>query len=540
MSKSGGNTLLMTYEGSNFIRQRLVLSVLSGRPVKITKIRSKEGDPGLKEHEASLLRLFDKLTNGSTVEVSETGTALFFQPGLLIGGNIEHDCSLQRSIGYYLEPLFALGPFCKKPLRITLRGISNDNVDPSVDTMKASGMSLLKRFLIVDDGLEFKINKRGAAPKGGGEVFFSCPVRKQLRPIQYVDPGKIKKIRGVAWAVRVSPALANRIVEAAKGLLLNYLSDVFILTDHRKGASSGLSPGFGIVLTAETVNGTMLTAEACSLTPGPDQPPSLAEDVGLKGAQALLEEIYRGGCVDSNVQSLALLHMTLSQKDVSKIQTGPISPYTVKYLQHIRDFFGTMFKMETQTRDEDENLRLGGDKVLLTCLVLIAHQKFSFSFIHKRRYLLFVVWAKLRDYYLICLVLKMSDSEDLESPSDILETGNEVAEREGDHMSISEVEQDLSKEDVIDMPSAGDADGGDNNGEDDTSQSDNGDEDRTARENMLYKDSTSQHRLKKLVKSEIGTVELDDAALKVHIRLTPSFYCNWKKKLDILLRALMA
>nr|CAG4651815.1 EOG090X05X4 [Triops cancriformis] len=368
MTKSSGNTLLLNYEGSTCLRQRLVLSILSGRPVKITKIRSKEDDPGLKEYEASLLRLFDKITNGSIVEVSETGTALFFQPGLLTGGNLDHDCSVQRSIGYYLEPLFSLGPFCKKPLRITLRGITNDNIDPSVDTMKASGLSLLKRFLIVDEGLEFRINKRGAAPKGGGEIFFSCPVRKQLRAIQYMDPGKIKKIRGVAWAVRVSPALANRIVESAKGLLLNYLSDVFILTDHRKGAASGLSPGFGIVLTAETANGTMLSAEACSVVPGPDQAPSLAEDIGVKGAQALLEEIYRGGCVDSNVQSLALLHMTLSQKDVSKIQIGPLSPYTIRYLQHIRDFFGTMFKMETQTRDEEDDLKIGADKVVMTCL----------------------------------------------------------------------------------------------------------------------------------------------------------------------------
>jgi RNA 3'-terminal phosphate cyclase-like protein len=45
-------------------------------------------------------------------------------------------------------------------------------------------------------------------------------------------------------------------IEAAKGILLKYIPDVFILTDHRKGPASGLSPGFGITLTAETINGT--------------------------------------------------------------------------------------------------------------------------------------------------------------------------------------------------------------------------------------------------------------------------------------------
>ena len=41
-----------------------------------------------------------------------------------------------------------------------------------------------------------QITRRGAAPGGGGEVHFRCPVRQKLRPIQLKDPGKIKRIRG--------------------------------------------------------------------------------------------------------------------------------------------------------------------------------------------------------------------------------------------------------------------------------------------------------------------------------------------------------
>ena len=114
----------MEYEGSNFLRLRLVLATLSGKSLRITKIRAKDTSPGLKEFEASLVRLFDKITNGSKVQVSETGTALTYTPGLLIGGKIEHDCSLERGIGYYLEPLISVAPFCKHPLNVTLKGIT--------------------------------------------------------------------------------------------------------------------------------------------------------------------------------------------------------------------------------------------------------------------------------------------------------------------------------------------------------------------------------------------------------------------------------
>ena len=128
--------------------------------------------------------MLDKITNGTQIEVNQTGTEVFYQPGLLYGGTIEHDCSLQRSIGYYLEALMALGPFFKCPLSVTLRGITNDQIDPSVDLLYCSAMPVLKKFLVVDHGLELKILKRGAAPKGGGEVLFKCPIRKQLHPIQ--------------------------------------------------------------------------------------------------------------------------------------------------------------------------------------------------------------------------------------------------------------------------------------------------------------------------------------------------------------------
>jgi len=44
MSTSG----FVAFEGAGALRQRLVMSLLSGRPVKISHIRSTEDDPGLK------------------------------------------------------------------------------------------------------------------------------------------------------------------------------------------------------------------------------------------------------------------------------------------------------------------------------------------------------------------------------------------------------------------------------------------------------------------------------------------------------------
>ncbi|KAM9440788.1 RNA 3'-terminal phosphate cyclase-like protein [Clarias gariepinus] len=354
----------LSYEGCNFLRQRLVLSTLSGKRVKIRNIRARDDNPGLRDFEASFIRLLDKVTNGTRIEINQTGTVLFYQPGLLYGGSVEHECNVQRSIGYYLEALIMLAPFMKNSLKAVLKGVTNEPTDPSVDLLKATAVPLMKKFGIDGEGLEIKVVRRGMAPGGGGEVHFSCPVRRTIRPVQFTDPGKIKRIRGTAYSVRVSPQMANRIVDSARSILNKFIPDIYIYTDHMKGASSGKSPGFGLTLVAETVNGTFLSAEMTSTPQGGE--PVLPEELGKNCAKLLLEEVYRGGCVDSTNQSLALLYMTLGQQDVSKTLLGPLSPYTIEFLRHIRDFFQIMFKIEQQKEDEDE--QKGGEKVLLTCV----------------------------------------------------------------------------------------------------------------------------------------------------------------------------
>jgi len=357
----------MTYEGSNCFRQRVILAALTNRRLSIDKIRLSDEDPGLTEGEVSLLSLMEKVSNGSNIEIDETGTQVTFTPGVLIGGKIEHDCGLDRSIGYFLEVLFALAPFCKYPLQVTLKGVTNDLVDPSVDALKQTGLPVIRRFLKVfdDKEVDLKIVSRGLKPRGGGLVIFSCPIRKTLRPIQWQEYGKVKRVRGIAFACRVSPQTTNRMVDTAKGILLNLIPDVYIHTEHMHGIKSGASPGFGLVLWAETTKGVFYVGESMSIPHGTENAePSVPEDVAKKATDNLFEEVYRGGCVDSSAQSLCLLFMSLGENDLSKILVGPLTPFTIQFLRHIRDVLDLTFKLDPV----DTSGKTGSKKIQATCV----------------------------------------------------------------------------------------------------------------------------------------------------------------------------
>jgi RNA 3'-terminal phosphate cyclase-like protein len=107
-----------------------------------------------------------------------------------------------------LPPLLLFFLPCWQPLSITLKGITNDHADPSIDTWRTVTLPLLRRIADLDEaaasGLELRILRRGARPVGGGEVLLRVPMIKQLPLVSLRDEGMVKRVRGIAYSMRVS------------------------------------------------------------------------------------------------------------------------------------------------------------------------------------------------------------------------------------------------------------------------------------------------------------------------------------------------
>ena len=390
MSSSNNSSTLRFEDGTVQFRLRIALSILSCRPLLIKNIRPDDIDsPGLRSYEVSFLRLIDSITNGSRLEINTTGTQIRFVPGVLTGGEVLHHCPTKgendddyhdddnnnnnnnnnnnilsvRSIGWFLEGILPLAPFGKEPLHIQFTGITDGacHVDPSVDYFKSSVLPLMKLFGIGIDAFDadvfspqsprIDIKRRGAAPAGGGLVELYCPVIKELKSIDYMDPGKFQRVRGTCISCKVvSSSMAARVAYACKGVLMKLIPDVWIHTDAHtvKHHQCGPSPGLSCVLWASSTTGVIMTAECCRTAAR-----QLPEDLGTQAAVYLLDEIRKGGCIDTNMQSLTLLWMLLTPEDVSRVRIGTLSQYTIESLRLFKQVFGVEFKVnvdqETKT-----------------------------------------------------------------------------------------------------------------------------------------------------------------------------------------------
>ncbi|KAF2869548.1 RNA 3'-terminal phosphate cyclase-like protein-like protein [Massariosphaeria phaeospora] len=340
---------LLHFKGHRHITTRLLLATLTGRPIRISEIRSSSTQPGLSRSEVNFIRLLDAVTNGAQVQFGMTGTTLVYRPGLITGSaeglgaaggvlrhEIPRDCA-RRGISWWLIPLCVLAPFSKGNMNVVFHGegcvtSSTPLGDVSADTVRTAILPLYRNYGI-ERNIELRILKRSCAPaagkSAGGEVqlVFNHQVRLP-KTLHLMNPGRVKRIRGVAYAVGVSGSNNARTIEVARGILNKFVPDTYIFSDV---SSAPLIPtkatpsvktkgavGFGLSLVAESSTNCLYSADVSS----PPQGGTPAEDIGKQCAYQLLEVISRGGCVEPIAAPTALLLMAMGSEDVGRLALG--------------------------------------------------------------------------------------------------------------------------------------------------------------------------------------------------------------------------
>lgn len=333
------------------LAHRLIISTLTGRAVRVERIRpSSLTHTGLEPHEISFLRLLEAVTNGSQFVIGLTGTELLYKPGLITGsapgsgasgGVIKHELPAEctRGVSYFLIPLCLLAPFSKAPFNVLFTGpgvitSATPSGDMSADSVRTAILPLYAQFGI-SNKIELRILRRSNAGFGGkggaGEVqlVFGHQVRLP-RTVHILNPGRVKKIRGVAYCTGVSASNNARMIEEARGVLNPMTGDTYIFSDvssapyvpptdkSNSNQKRRLGTGFGLSLVAESSTGSLYSADLASPPAGGVAP----EDIGRQCAYQLLESISSGGAVSLAAAPTVLTLMAMGSEDVGRLQLG--------------------------------------------------------------------------------------------------------------------------------------------------------------------------------------------------------------------------
>ncbi|EPY26321.1 RNA 3'-terminal phosphate cyclase-like protein, partial [Strigomonas culicis] len=234
---------MLHFEGSSLFRHHLVCSILSKKPVTLTHLHDAAAmdydsidahhpaASGIQDYEVNFLKFLTRVTSGSRMQLQQNNTSLVFEPGMILGGSFVHEVPTSRSVTYVIEAALLLLPFAKYDSKITFVGATQGregDLDLSPDTLRTVTARWMQLFG-VQCGI--RLVRRGAAPGGGGAVELTVRAVRRLTSAVAKERGRVRRVRGIAYACRTAGDLPQRAATAAKGVLLQLLPDVYVVTD---------------------------------------------------------------------------------------------------------------------------------------------------------------------------------------------------------------------------------------------------------------------------------------------------------------------
>ena len=324
------------------VRLSTAFSAITGKPVKITEIRAKRPNPGLRHQHLEAVRALGKICSAKLKGDRVGSEELEFIPKKIKGGNIDVNIETAGSIGLlgYASLIPAVLGKSKTVLRV--KGGSVASLwSPPVPYLQNVTLPALSKMGI---RAEFKINRHGFYPVGGADVELSVNPAKEIKPINLTDPGEVVKINGLSIA---STSLRNNKVaeRQIKGFqrVIRKKNDVYIkplYVDSR-------CPGSVIVLWAETSTGCILAGDHVGEKGKP------AELIGRNAAFKLKEEMEYGSAMGEHLSDQLIPFMALA-KGRSEILVPSVSDHVETNIWLCKKFLGSKF----HTKEDGENFRI--------------------------------------------------------------------------------------------------------------------------------------------------------------------------------------
>ena len=321
--------------GGQIIRTAVALSALTGKAVKIEKIRAGRPNPGLAAQHIAAIEAVAKLCNAEVRGATIGSQTVEFEPKKISDGEISVNIATAGSIGLVLQALLIPAAFAEKPLKIRIEGGATfGKWAPPVLYFEHVVLPNLSKA-----GFSSKINilKNGFYPKGGALVEVEAEPA-EMKEINLLERGEVEKICGISIA---SNHLKNaRVAERQKDAVIRALESLGKSIEIKAEYVDASCAGSGIVLWADCGN-SVLGADAIGELYLP------AEKVGENAAKKLLKQIDSGACLDEWMADQVVPYLALAG---GFVKVAEITPHTETNIWVVEQFLGKKFEVDKANR----------------------------------------------------------------------------------------------------------------------------------------------------------------------------------------------
>lgn len=194
--------------GGQILRTGLALSMCTGQPLAIQRIRAKRPKPGLMRQHLTCVQAAVAVC-GAKVEGAELGSqTLVFEPGPVRAGDYAFNVGTAGSCTLVLQTVLPALMLCAEPSRVSLSGGTHNPMAPPFHFLERSFAPLLRRLGV---GLDLELRRLGFYPAGGGELSAVVrPTAGGLLPFDLTDRGPVQEAYAECFAPALPSAVAVR------------------------------------------------------------------------------------------------------------------------------------------------------------------------------------------------------------------------------------------------------------------------------------------------------------------------------------------
>jgi RNA 3'-terminal phosphate cyclase (ATP) len=314
---------MMGEGGGQVLRSSLTLSLLTGTPVRLTRIRAGRAKPGLRYQHRMAVQAAACIS-GACVEGDRIGSQeLYFSPGVVVPGSYHFDIGTAGSTSLVLQTVLLPLAMAAGESRLHICGGTHVPWSPCFHYLDWHWRVLLARL-----GVSFELDllMAGFYPQGGGEVHAVLPGSARPRGIQLCERGRLLRVRGLSAVANLAGEIGVRQRNTAMRQLRGLGCDIDIAVT----ALPARSCGTVMVLLAEFEH-----SQACFFALG--ERGKRAERVAAEAADELLKFLATDGAVDRWLADQLLLPLSCTGQ-TSMLRTSEVTTHLLTNAEVVRRF----------------------------------------------------------------------------------------------------------------------------------------------------------------------------------------------------------
>lgn len=279
--------------GGQVLRSALTLSVITGEAMRLTNIRARRPQPGLKPQHLKAVEASAQISAARVEGATPGSQTLSFEPQGLKGGDYAFDIGTAGSVSLLLQTLYLPLSFAASPSRVTLIGGTHVPWSPCYHYLQWQWLPYLAQ---AGYHVACTLERAGFYPRGGGLMRANIVPSRHFTPLRITERGRLLRIRGLSGVGRLDRSIAERQRKQAT----ERLRDLGVPLEIEVAELPAASPGTFIVLQAE-FEGSRLCAFALGARH------KRAEHVADEAVDALRADIAAGGAIDAWLADQLLL-----------------------------------------------------------------------------------------------------------------------------------------------------------------------------------------------------------------------------------------